>query len=114
MTFKQRKRADIFRSVNAGTCTVAQVQKTVREVQYKVCPSKLKLTPEEAAARWGSYPADCTNLYVCGRCSYIHFGHEMRWPEVAVTIIKKKQEARKRNSGTKKPKWMLDSRRSDA
>lgn len=112
MTYAQRRKTEIFKEINEGKCSIGKVKSTARTLSFKACPSKIKMDMETAAERWGRYPEEVNNLYICPRCNFVHASHERTWDKTAITIIVKKKEARKRNSGVQTPKWKLDPRRT--
>jgi len=105
-----QKKAVLFKAIDAGKASISEVQKLDRELKKRACHSKLKLTPEEAAARIWRYTDPNTSIYLC-ECGYCHFGHPSEWVREATRIIKAKIKASKGRSRTKKPKWMNDPRR---
>lgn len=49
-----------------------------RRTRAEACCGKLRLTMEEAAARYGKPNYDGCEIYVC-QCGYLHYGHTPRW-----------------------------------
>jgi hypothetical protein len=84
----------------------------------RCCYGKLRLTPEEAAARFDRYPDPNTNIYICNECGgWLHYGHEpVRIRKAVHHAILSYKETRyrasvKRQQNTlRKPAWMNDSR----
>src|SRR6185437_4368857 len=84
----------------------------------RCCYGKLKLTPEEAAARFDRYTDPNTNIFICDVCSFLHFGHEpVRMRKAAHHNILAYKETRyqasvkRQKNRLRRPAWMNDSRR---
>lgn len=106
----------------------------------RCCYGKLRLTPEEAAARFDRYTDPNTSIYVCNECGgWLHFGHEptrmqkathhaiatyranrrremvkqYRAAADALTYFKETQylaSIKRQQNKLRKPAWMNDSR----
>jgi hypothetical protein len=84
----------------------------------RCCYGKLKLTEDQAAARFDRYTDPNTNIFICEACGWLHYGHEpVRLRKAAHHAILAYKETRYQASVARQkkqlriPTWMLDNRR---
>lgn len=79
----------LFSSIQVGEDSRSvsrKIEIVLQTVSAKVCPTKMKLNYEEVGARMGLYPKDIT-FYACGRCGYLHAGHNPDWVDKAKSLM---------------------------
>ena len=100
-------RSKVFRKIASGHGSLKLIDKALTTISVKSCKDKLRMTMEEAAARFHHYGPNIS-YYLCPRCGWVHAGHEPKWVQTARDEFR--HETHKR--ALRQPKWMSDPRRS--
>lgn len=79
----------VFQAIKDGSSpdkVRAKIEAAKWNSEYLSCTKKEKFNPEEAAANYGRYRT-APSAYICRRCSFIHFGHEINWDKQAEQLM---------------------------